>query len=119
MGTPEEATDEVTREDLPDSVWDQYIGQRVCVQLKLEYFNVTAPGVFAKIAPDQFLTAPLIVGILGVQRDRRGEIRVTLLMKDPNPELSTLVHTSLDPVGIFSVSVAQEQPEPSRIIQPG
>lgn len=117
MEAPEK-THEVTREDLPDSVWDQYIGQRVCIQLKLDFFNVTSPGVFAQTAPGQFLTAPLLLGIFGVQRDKRGAIRVSLTMKDPNPEVSTLVHTSLDPVSIFAITVAQEQPEPSLIIHP-
>lgn len=118
MVTPEKVQ-EVTQDDLPDSVWDRYIGQRVCIQLKLDYFNVTSPGVFAQTAPGQFLTAPLLLGILGVQRDKRGGIRVTVTMNDPNPEIGTLVHTSLDPVSIFAITVVQEQPEPSRIIHPG
>jgi hypothetical protein len=118
MGTPE-VTNEVTPDDLPDSVWDRYIGERVCIQLKLDYFNVTSPGVFAQTAPGHFLTAPLLVGIFGVQRDKRGGIRVTVTMKDPNPEVNTLVHTSLDPISILAITVAQEQAQQSLIIQPG
>lgn len=102
---------------LPETVWDHYVGQRVCLQLKLDYVSVTAPGVFAQVAPGEFLKLPLLVGIFGVQRDKMGNVRVTMTIPDPDSNKKTLVHTSLDPVAIFAISVTQEQEE-SRIIQP-
>lgn len=110
--------EEVKAAVLPDTVWDHYIGQRVCIQLKVDYVNVTGPGVFAQLAPGEFLKMPLLVGILGVQRDQRGNVRVTVAMKDPDSNKQTLVHASLDPAAIFAISVAQAEEEESLILQP-
>jgi hypothetical protein len=106
------------REYVPETVWDHYIGQRVCIQLKVDYVNVTAPGMFAQLAPGEFLRMPLLVGICGVQKDQQGNVRVTVLLKDPDSNKNTLIHTSLDPSAIFAISVAQGTEEESRIITP-
>jgi hypothetical protein len=102
--------------ELPDTVWDEYIGQIVCVQLKMDYVSVTAPCTFAQMAPGEFLKLPLAKGLFGVQRDTRGNVRVTLMMNDPDPNRSTLVHTSFDPAAIFAISVTQAEEEKPRII---
>lgn len=74
-------------EKFPDTVWDEYRGQYVAVQLREPYIGITRPGQPAKVETDQglqFLNLPLLVGIFDVKKDARGMVRITMLTRDPD-----------------------------------
>lgn len=121
------AKGEVERvEKLPDSVWDEYVGQHVCLQLSAEYLSVTAPGTFARVNTPQgaqFLRLPIMQGIFNLKKDKRGELRVTMTMPDPNENTNGFVRADIDPSYIFACSVvgnppAEEEQPKSIIVTP-
>lgn len=104
---------------LPDTVWDEYDGQHVVLQLNRPYIAVTSPGVPAQVPMEgggtQFLQIPLMAGIFRVKKDQRGGVRITMLMNDPNERKSTKVRADLNPDLIDLVTITQEA---SNIVQP-
>jgi hypothetical protein len=94
---------------VPDSVWAEYVGQEVCLQLNQPYFAVTSPGVFARLPDGSFIQLPLLMGQFGLKTDARGNVRITMIMKDPDENNHTLVRADLDPKMVAVVSVAQQR----------
>jgi len=94
------------------SIWDEYCGKYVFVQLAAEYVAVANPGLFVSVETQQgpqLLRTPLLQGIWNVKKDERGNTRVLLTISDPNPEEEAVIRVDLDPKYIFSVSVPQKQ----------
>lgn len=105
---------------LPETVWDEYDGKRVVVQLKLSYCAVTAPGVpvggLGENGIPQFLQVPMLAGIFRIKRDKAGSLRVTMLINDPDEnKKNALVRVDLEPALIAFVTVTPEAQE-SKII---
>ena len=107
--------EENTSKSLPLTVWDEYDGHHVVLQLKIPYFAVTAPGVPASVeGPDgsrQFLQLPVMAGILRVKSDQKGGVRITMLLNDPDEAKNTKVRADIDPDLIAMVSVTPEEPQ--------
>lgn len=101
------------------SIWDEYIGQYVCVQLKKPYFVITSPGHPCvqeyEDGSKGHINVTVIAGILGVKKDDFGNVRVTMQMKDPDDNKNTPVRADFDPALIDVVTVT---PLESRIITP-
>lgn len=89
------------------STWDDYVGQIVCLQLKLDYFAVTQPGNFARSQNGDFIHLPLLKGVFGLKKDDFGSLRVTMLTKDPDETQKTAVLIDIDPAMIAYASVAE------------
>lgn len=113
----------------PDSVWDEYEGQYVVVQLVSPYFAVTHPGQPAQVRVERedgsagvdFLPMPLLVGVLSVKKDRRGDVRVMITTRDPDTEKAkagAAVRVDLPPdmIGPISVTSPPEDQSESPII---
>lgn len=104
---------------LPETVWDEYDGKRVVVQLKLSYCAVTAPGVpvggLGENGIPQFLQVPMLAGIFRVKRDKAGSLRVTMLINDPDENKNALVRVDLDSALIAFVTVTPDSQE-SKIV---
>lgn len=107
---------------IPETVWDEYDGQHVVLQLKIPYFAVTAPGVPAQVAGrdgvPQFLQLPVMSGIFRVKTDKRGDVRVTMLLNDPDEEKNSKVRADLDPDLIAVVTVTPIPKPQSQIVAP-
>lgn len=104
---------------LPETIWDEYDGKHVVVQLKIAYCAVTAPGVpvggLGENGAPQFLQVPMLAGIFRVKRDRSGDLRITMLINDPDENKNSLVRVDLDSVLIAFVTVTPDTRE-SKII---
>lgn len=117
-----EEQEEQPQEKVPETVWDEYDGQHVVLQLKIPYFAVTAPGVPAQVAGEdgipQFLQLPVMAGILRVKTDKRGDVRITMLLNDPDQEKASKVRADLDPALIAIVTVTPMPQPKSQIVKP-
>jgi len=108
----------------PDTVWDEYVGQYVSVQLIDHYIGITQPGQPARVQTDQglqLLTLPLVVGIFGVKKDARGGVRVTILTKDPDESKAAngaqvRVDLPTDMIGPISITSPPDTAPESKII---
>lgn len=116
----DEENNESVAEGYPDTVWDEYVGQYVCVQLSQPYLAVTHPGQPAKVQTQrgdevgfEFLPFPMLVGIFGIKKDQRGDVRITMLIRDPDEAKTGMVRVDLPPemVGPISVTTSEEEPE--------
>ena len=118
---PEER-EEQEQELVPETVWDEYDGQHVVVQLKKNYIAVTAPGIPAEGRLENgelsFLQTPVIAGIFRVKTDKRGVVRVTMLLNDPDQEKDSKVRADLDPDLIAFVTVTPMTQPKSQIVKP-
>lgn len=114
--------EESEQEKIPETVWDEYDGQHVVLQLKVPYVNVTAPGIPAQIAGEdgvpQFLQLPLMVGIFRVKMDKRGAVRITMLLNDPDETKNSKVRADLGPELIAFVTVTPIPQPKSQIVAP-
>lgn len=103
------------------SNWDEYVGQYVCIQLKKPYFVITSPGRACQQQLEDgskiHINVLVVAGILGVKKDDYGNVRVTLLMVDPDPERKTKVRADFDSDLIDAISVTELEQQ-SRIITP-
>lgn len=118
----EQEDQEQEQEHLPETVWDEYEGQHVVLQLKMPYVAVTAPGIPAQGRLEngelQFLQTPVMSGIFRVKTDKRGEVRVTMLLNDPDEEKASKVRADLDPDLIAFVTVTPMPQPKSQIVKP-
>lgn len=97
--TDSAAEEETKIVKLPETVWSEYEGQHVVVQLNRPYLAVTAPGIPAKIETAngiEFLPIPMLSGILRVKKDQRGVYRVTMLINDPDENKKSKVRVDID-----------------------
>lgn len=108
---------------LPHTVWDEYVGQFVCIQLKRPYFVITAPGRPAMQETTDgvvHINVTVVAGIFGLKKDQVGNVRATLTMRDPDQNKKTPVRAEFDPALFDVITVTPiEQPQPkSNIIMP-
>lgn len=94
--------------DVADSVWDEYDGQFVYVELKAPYCAVSNVSGFC-IVEGQFLRHGLMQGIMKVKKDARGDIRLTIQSKDPAEGEPGFVRYDFEPELVLNITVTQRR----------
>lgn len=101
--------EQTTKEQLPETVWDEYHGQHVCIQLDRPYYAVTTPGVFAITEEGKVLSVPVMTGLLRIKKDAQGEVRLLVEMADPKQGVQTRVRSEIHPRMVDSISITEQE----------